>query len=49
LARSSIVKMAGSGLGEAILETHLRVGTAQRLSTELLDQELSLARGCNED
>jgi hypothetical protein len=43
-----------NGLGEAISETHLRMGKTRELSTELLDQELSpydsfLVRGCNED
>ena len=54
LAGSSIVKMVGSGLGEAILKTHLRVGKVQELSTELPDQKLGpcegiLARGSNKD
>jgi hypothetical protein len=54
LAGSSIVKRAESGSGEAILDTHLRVGKARGLSTELPNRELDLcegivARGSNED
>jgi len=43
-ARSSIVKMAGSSAGEAILKIHLCVEKAQGLYTELADQELALMR-----
>jgi hypothetical protein len=44
LAGSSIVKTAGNGPGEAILETYLRVGKVQGLSTELLTERLAHAR-----
>jgi hypothetical protein len=52
--RSSIVKMVGSGPGEAIAETHLCIGKARGLSMELPDRGLGhyydiLVRGSNED
>jgi hypothetical protein len=40
LTGSLIVKKVGSGLEEAISETHLHVGKARELSMELLDQDL---------
>ena len=57
LAGSLIVKMAGSGLGEACQKAHrdpLAHGEGLRLSTELFYWELGpcdgfLARGSNED
>jgi hypothetical protein len=54
LVRSSIVKIAGNGLEEAILKTHLCVRKAWWISTELPDWELDphkgiLAMGSNED
>jgi hypothetical protein len=41
LSGSSIVKIAGTGPGEVILEIHLHMGKAQGLSTELPNQELA--------
>lgn len=49
LARTSIVKTAGSSSGEAISEAHLCVGKAQGLSMKSLDWELALARSSNKD
>jgi hypothetical protein len=40
LAGSSIVKIAGSDPEKAVMETHLCVGKARGLSTELPDREL---------
>jgi hypothetical protein len=53
LAKNSMVKTAGAGPGEAISKTHLCMGEARWLSTELPDRELGfcdsiLARGSNE-
>ena len=45
LVRSSIVKMAGSSPGEAISETHLSMGKARGISTELPNQELGPCEG----
>ena len=54
LAGSSIVKTAGSGLEEAISETHLLVGNAMGLSIELPNWEFVscdgiIAMGSHED
>jgi len=54
LVRSSIVKTTRSDLGEAISETHLRVGKARGLFAELPDQDFGscediIARGSNKD
>jgi hypothetical protein len=44
LARSLIVKTAGTDLGETISETHLNVGKAHKLSTKFPGWSLDLAR-----
>ena len=54
MVRSSIVKTTRSDLGEAISETHLRVGKARGLFAELPDQDFGscediIARGSNKD
>jgi hypothetical protein len=45
LAKSSIVKIAGSVSGEDISETHLRMGKARELSVELPNRELGPCEG----
>lgn len=49
LGGSSIVKMDLSDLGEAMMETHLRVGKSHGLPTKSLDRELEPCDGSNDD